>query len=763
MAPFFLRPSVGTWRQPVPLPLWGHVATSAETFAAAATVCVAAAAKTVVADVAAVVGFDFDFAAAVAAPSKLGFDEASHSAPPCCTQPEEKKHPFVPEAFLALPPAPSPQLQRFRKLPSVGSWLQPLLGIEDKPRADAGTLLSLPLPTGQPWKAEFEAHFADFDTSCSSMTAQKASSAASPLTKSFSGGLTSSSGMGLFKLAPPPSPATVMSVGGASPAAELVIFGDDDLSTKAKPAVLAASDGSPTREMLHEELLGTNRADDDDESCLLGDNAASVQAVTRAHTVADDVDSPSDSEAEGQGRFVPAVSREPPPPSLSEAAQAAAVSRAPEPAPEVVPAKAPGSNSAARSPPDSPVPVVGARQASPFSPPSTSEPRIAKVSLPLAASAPAPAASAASAAVAPAGAAPVPAPRAASQLAAAYAAQAGSQPGSGLELPQAPQPPSQQSSASLLDFDSVVSSALDRFFGDNRVWPQVEQEVANTKKKPSQQSCGEQRFRVRVPKPYPGVQYRRTKTLDDRYTRYAENDSIVTGHVEDEGEWLRLNGNIFLPMRVGAVEILERLPEEFGGASKARTGGESVAASGLSWFSCCSASATADAELVVGQAAEWGGQETQTGSDGWRQASVASSGSAPGGSSADADPPQGRDGGAATASGGDGYPAAGDAAASRTPASQRHEEVPDSGQRHRGPLPESICRNPLSNLDAASRHFSDPINPFADTDRTHSTDRHDRRGHSVTRHHQSPLVLPRDSPQDHGAQAYSNPKDIFAS
>lgn len=53
---------------------------------------------------------------------------------------------------------------------------------------------------------------------------------------------------------------------------------------------------------------------------------------------------------------------------------------------------------------------------------------------------------------------------------------------------------------------------------------------------------GERRFRVQVPRPYPGVQYRRSKRLDDRYSRYAEHGTIVAGVVEDNGEWLRISG-----------------------------------------------------------------------------------------------------------------------------------------------------------------------------------------------------------------------------
>merc|ERR1712217_284627 len=78
---------------------------------------------------------------------------------------------------------------------------------------------------------------------------------------------------------------------------------------------------------------------------------------------------------------------------------------------------------------------------------------------------------------------------------------------------------------------------------------------AETKATPS----GSSTYRVQVPKPYPGVQYRKTKSLDDRYPRYAADGATVTGEIEDGGEWLRISGNVYLPTRVGAIPILERV------------------------------------------------------------------------------------------------------------------------------------------------------------------------------------------------------------
>ena len=35
---------------------------------------------------------------------------------------------------------------------------------------------------------------------------------------------------------------------------------------------------------------------------------------------------------------------------------------------------------------------------------------------------------------------------------------------------------------------------------------------------------------------------------------------MVAGHVEDAGAWLRISASIFLPIRLGAIQVLEPLP-----------------------------------------------------------------------------------------------------------------------------------------------------------------------------------------------------------
>eukprot|EP00928_Gymnodinium_smaydae_P011964 TRINITY_DN14376_c0_g1_i4.p1 TRINITY_DN14376_c0_g1~~TRINITY_DN14376_c0_g1_i4.p1 ORF type:complete len:532 (-),score=94.58 TRINITY_DN14376_c0_g1_i4:263-1795(-) len=121
--------------------------------------------------------------------------------------------------------------------------------------------------------------------------------------------------------------------------------------------------------------------------------------------------------------------------------------------------------------------------------------------------------------------------------------------------------------------DAHVSSVLDTFFQDERLWKQVIAEVNSVTAKSQRNGdlshrsrAAKGRFRVQVPRPYPGVQFRKTKCLEDRHQRYARQGAIVSGILEDDGEWLRITDTDFLPTRVGAIHILEPLDD---GAAKA--------------------------------------------------------------------------------------------------------------------------------------------------------------------------------------------------
>lgn len=78
-----------------------------------------------------------------------------------------------------------------------------------------------------------------------------------------------------------------------------------------------------------------------------------------------------------------------------------------------------------------------------------------------------------------------------------------------------------------------------------------------------------QSFRVSVPKGYPGIQYRKSKNLEDRYERYAKRGTVVSGEVENDGSWLKIGSSVFLPMHVGGLDVLE--PASAGEAEVART------------------------------------------------------------------------------------------------------------------------------------------------------------------------------------------------
>jgi len=252
---------------------------------------------------------------------------------------------------------------------------------------------------------------------------------------------------------------------------------------------------------------------------------------------------------------------------------------------------------------------------------------------------------------------------------------------SGLTSPQKKQPA--VAAANLQDIDALVGNNLDKFFNDQKAWSRVESEVADSTARSKvvvgSAGVGESLFKVIVPKPYPGVQYRKSKKLNDRYQRYAENGATVSGVIEDNGEWLRLAGNLYLPMRVGAVQILIKEGVEEPAKPDARAG--------LGWWACCGATTSTDAEVLVGSDFDSAGHTR-----------MARSGP-PGGVRPQDQPTQDM--------------------ARHSPLPTDEEDV-SAGGRLRS-LPESICKNPLSNLDSTNRHFSDPINPFSDTDRPSRT------------------------------------------
>lgn len=117
-----------------------------------------------------------------------------------------------------------------------------------------------------------------------------------------------------------------------------------------------------------------------------------------------------------------------------------------------------------------------------------------------------------------------------------------------------------QTLPNMADVDLQLAMKLDRFFNDDQCWEQVALEVASSVKPRSATADllripGARTFRIQVPKPYPGVQYRRSKDVEDKYPRYAKDGTTVTGQIE--GEWLRINANVFLPIKVGNVSIME--------------------------------------------------------------------------------------------------------------------------------------------------------------------------------------------------------------
>jgi len=241
------------------------------------------------------------------------------------------------------------------------------------------------------------------------------------------------------------------------------------------------------------------------------------------------------------------------------------------------------------------------------------------------------------------------------------------------------------------EMESRVSDRLDRFFGDDRLWQLVAKEVSGNGAKFSSSmdmlltnNSSVYTFRVQVPKPYPGVQYRKSKCLDDRYPRYAKHGSTVTGQVEDNGEWLRISGKVFLPMKVGNISIMEPLSKE--AAAKHRESKDDQAGR---WWACGPGGQDEEASATK-ETSEGMNQNQQLP---WEDAAEnQSSPMVPAGARDPADVArETRDGFTGS-----------EEAALRAAALKA--------------LPEA-ARSQVNNLDAANRIFSDPINPFSDTPR----------------------------------------------
>lgn len=127
-----------------------------------------------------------------------------------------------------------------------------------------------------------------------------------------------------------------------------------------------------------------------------------------------------------------------------------------------------------------------------------------------------------------------------------------------------------------------------------------------------------QKFRVQVPEPYPGLQYRMSKNLQDRCDTHVQDGATVVGVLEDNGEWLRLENNLFLPVKVRGSRMLRPL-DESGRESSASVSGVRTAQTGTGrasqakpwWWLLCSGcrgeqtTVTGDGDLFVDQGGPW--------------------------------------------------------------------------------------------------------------------------------------------------------------
>lgn len=159
--------------------------------------------------------------------------------------------------------------------------------------------------------------------------------------------------------------------------------------------------------------------------------------------------------------------------------------------------------------------------------------------------------------------------------------------------------------------DLRLAQTLDSFFSNDRCWQQVARELeSDSRLLASVSNSVKRRFTIVVPASHPGLQYRRSKVLKDRYSRYVKNGRTVSGYLEDNGAWLRLADNVFLPSSVNGMQLLVPATEDVeentadtAGSSPAVTvtNGEVPSASaGFSWD--CGAKSQHRASLDVSSA-----------------------------------------------------------------------------------------------------------------------------------------------------------------
>lgn len=508
--PFFLLPSVGTWLQALP--------------------CVERAPSAAVASFAAVKVLD-------------------------CPAP-------VKDAFACMPV--KARQRGFGLKPSVATWLQPRF--DQDPFAK-----TVEEPA---WEADFES-FLTAPKTVDEEPAPPVSASVEPGGAVFQAHTSRppSATSGLFLLTPPPAPTSRCAVQTVPRAPDVLVLEGLAEETKPTPKVETPAEEKPSKSgkrllSTTEELIGTNRAPDDDEELLLGDDAVGLsEGFVPRRPPGDGVDSASESDAGEQQRTAVASRAAPPPkstpvpPSGGGAEQAQDYQQRLPSVDNAAPPLPPPAEVPTRSLP--PTEAEASKEAA--KPPSTSPPPKAGQ---------APAASAARPAAAP---------------------QAGQTPAQG---------------AAWADVDTQVAKRLDNFFGDRNAWDRVTNQCQQQSPTPTAASPPAEAplvrasFRVRVPAPHPGLQYRRSKHLGDRYQRYVENGSTVTGQVEDDGTWLRLSHNVFLPMRIDGNQVLEPLPAGQENARPIRSPSAAGNTEQLSWIwgwctGCRDGQVMVDADILV--------------------------------------------------------------------------------------------------------------------------------------------------------------------
>lgn len=157
--------------------------------------------------------------------------------------------------------------------------------------------------------------------------------------------------------------------------------------------------------------------------------------------------------------------------------------------------------------------------------------------------------------------------------------------------------------ASKREAQSEFGVTLNKYFGNDRT-----ADVASHHFDTSSSSAtaaahrGErQTFQIHVPKPYPGVQLRKSMNLADKQQRFLEDGKVVKGEVDPTGRWLKIGADSYLPFEVNGICILHAVKSsELSPSQKAKpTKKEPKEEKYSGWWGCCAGASVSSGQTEM--------------------------------------------------------------------------------------------------------------------------------------------------------------------